>query len=443
MGSAAPRWRAAYVGAGAVLALCCGAPAPAGRSPAPRPADVPREVVPLPVQADVYIDVSASMAGFDRQPGGPLDALLNELKASLLVHGVTTYQAIPFGTTLQARRAVSGPPEVLTWPATAADTCLGLPLDAARSSEDRDHREVIDILVTDGVPSAKASVCGATCGTDDVTCVAEVLGNYVKAGRSLWALGFRVPFRGAYWPVQGPRIQIPAGAVRPVHVWLGTSDTRLGRGTVMRLLEWAARTNTESVAVEVWPGRRAGWTIGPGAPGWSAAIFRPAAGELPVCQKQANLSVVALPSAPPLQLTLRKTKGSGAGVWAGRLPWLETGEPEWNRGLRSLLLVQAPLRDLKRDLSITGATLVDWDRTSRAVCLRMTSPSAEMSLVWTVGRDPDTRALLEEWSTTDDRLPSEIGKTHSLARLWDIVADLLERHAGRNATTHLLRIVVQ
>jgi hypothetical protein len=213
------------------------------------------------------------MAGYAREAGGPLHDLVAALGSALAQQKVGTIHGAGFGTSVETAREITGLAEALTWEATAETRCLASPIDAERAASKKGR--ALFLLMTDGVASSTGGSCGAMCKADaggDVMCIAEALYEYLQAGNGLWVVGVRVPFAGEYHTVFRPGSLKVSSAQRPIYVWIGGPNARLGRATAERLVKWAVdrQPALDHIALEVWPGNWSGSrTPPPGASTWS------------------------------------------------------------------------------------------------------------------------------------------------------------------------------
>jgi hypothetical protein len=212
------------------------------------------------------------MAGYVRESGGPLDDLAGTLSSALLQQEFGSISGAGFGASVvEEAREIAGPAEALGWEANAATTCLASPINAERAASKKGR--ALFLLMTDGVASAAGGSCGVTCAAgDDVTCVAQALYEYLQAGNGLWVVGVRVPFAGQYYTALRPGSLSVTSAQRPIYVWIGGPNAKVGRATAERLAKWAVdrQPALDHIAIEVWPGHWSGSrAVPPGSLTWS------------------------------------------------------------------------------------------------------------------------------------------------------------------------------
>jgi hypothetical protein len=205
--------------------------------------------------ARFYMDRSKSMAGYVRESGGPLDDFAGTLGRALLQHDLRSISGAGFGTRVEQGREIGSPAEALEWEANAATTCLVSPINAQRTASKKGGSLLV--LMTDGVVSASGGSCGAKCAdSDEVSCVAQALFEYLQAGNGLWVIGVRVPYTGQYYPALRPGSFSVASAQRPIYLWIGGPNAQVGRAIAERMVKWAIdrQPSLDHMAIEVWPG---------------------------------------------------------------------------------------------------------------------------------------------------------------------------------------------
>jgi hypothetical protein len=223
--------------------------------------------------ARLYVDRSRSMAGYQREAGGPLQELVATLGSALSQQKLAGLAGIGFGARVESPRDIAAPAETLDWEANADAACLVNPLSAERTSSAKSP--ALFILMTDDVVPPNGGRCVARCPDgDEIGCVAQGLYEYLQGGNGLWVFGVRVPYHGDYYPAarQGPLAV--ASAQRPIYLWIGGPNARVGRATAERLVKWAVerQPRVDHIAIEIWPGH---WNDDPPSPGAARSTFNP------------------------------------------------------------------------------------------------------------------------------------------------------------------------
>jgi hypothetical protein len=408
-----------------------GSPAQPSSSSQPRP---PWELDTTPNAARVYVDLSGSMQGYQRGPESPLQSLGRELKASLVAGGVSQFDAVGFGTSLD--QPVDGATllEALAWQANRPDTCLKLPIaEELRIFESSGHQtRRVTLVVTDGVASANTvGACGKECSTtSDQTCLASSIRDYIHAGFAFFVLGVRVPFRGTFYPAEGGAITVEPAVQRPIYIWIGSPSAQLGRQVVADLLAWARGRGLQSIALDVWPGV---WT-GPELDSVSSsAALAPPQGTIDVCAKRNNVVVDALPTGRPPMIRLRSIGSSGQHVWAARLPLVKPGV-----GNQASVL---PLFSTSAAVNLDQGS-VQWNADANVpaalACLSWTGSSASLRLEWSTSPSTVWQQPLGEWSEPFGKgVATDPSRTEGLQDLWALTARLFPSDRPRIVSSML------
>jgi hypothetical protein len=389
--------------------------------------------------ARVYMDLSASMQGYQRGPQSPLQALARELKSSLVAGGISKFDAVGFGTSLD--RPVDGAAvmEALAWRADRQDTCLKLPIAEELRAFESSRREAprLMMVVTDGVASASTvGACGKECSTtSDQTCLATAIRDYVQAGFALFVVGVKVPFSGTFYPAGGGAAKVNPAVQRPIYIWIGSPSARLGRQVMADALAWAQRQKLPTVALDVWPGVWTGHDIG-AVP--NSAALTPPRGMIDVCAKRNSVVVDALPTGRPPAVRLRSIGSGQQHIWAARLPMAERRIGNEGGAL--------PLFNTIARVTLDRGSLqwnLDAKTAAALACISWTGGSARLQLEWSTAPSTTWQQPLREWSEEFGKgVAADPSRTEGLQDLWALTARLLSR-ATPTALSPLLEITVK
>jgi hypothetical protein len=400
----------------------------------------PARLAAVDTETRIYVDLSGSMQGYERTSGGALYGLLAACKEELYAEGFFDLKAAGFADSVDALHGVSGLVTVLDWKADRARTCLASPLLTEVKLASRGRGDALSVVITDGVASATEGSCGGNCAAGgDVTCVAESVREYVKAGNGLWIIGLKVPFRGAYYPEQGTidRIAVTASVSRPIYLWIGTSNVAAGRHVVQSLALRMAAKRHQVLAYEVWPGSWTGkepWSAGDN---WASADFAISNGESGACGDGRVLQF----------MTVKKD------VECPQVSLLSDGN-NWRPGDRWPFQINvrpftsapdAPVRTLVAMASqwppvVNGGYVqASFDSVAGTYFGCMVSSDRRISLRqnWTGRMDV---SALRAWSTEDDSRLENVGKTLNLESLWGLTAKRLVDDANAGMWTDVLLV---
>jgi hypothetical protein len=379
------------------------------------------------------------MQGYQRGTQSALQSLGRELKNSLVASGISRFDAVGFGTSLD--RPVDGAAllEALAWNANKQDTCLKLPiaeeLRALESSRRLSRR--LMIVVTDGVASAgTAGACGKECSTtSDQTCLATAVRDYVQAGFAFFVVGVKVPFRGMFYPAEGGTAAVDPAVPRPIYIWIGAPSVRLGRQVMADALAWAQRANLPSVALDVWPGIWGGPELGSAT---SSQAFAPPRGTLDLCAKRNNVAVDALPTGRPPTIRLRSI-GPGQHTWAVRLPLAERRVNNEGGVL--------PLFNTTAEVTLDQGSILQWSVDTKAAaalaCLSWAGTAARLQLQWSTSLSTTWQQPLGEWSEQFGRgVSADPSRTEGFHDLWALTGRILSSATPR-VVSPLLDIAVK
>jgi hypothetical protein len=375
-------------------------------------------------------DDSKSMGGYDRGAKSELRRLLNAVELQLLVSGIDRFQAATFAEEVGPVSEATGVTGMLNSSLGGLTTCLASPWEVQGNG--------FRLILTDGVPSAgrAGSPLSKSCscpGTDptNVNCVAKAIVGFATRGNGVWVVGVKASFAGMYYPELPPRSPFsPSAPVRrPVYVWLGGPNVEQGRRIVAETLQSLVKQGvTDSVAIEVWPGKWSGIRQGP----LTSSSFRIAdSKETRRCGESTQPQVLSIQDR---SLLLKKARGARQTLITLRVPTQPIID-ELPSSIVPLVSVRA-----NDDIQVTGGRSIWLTEDRQGGCFEvLNGTSAEWQARSTTAV---LSPMLADWSTEDDAARVNLDRTLLLTELWDTTARLLAAPSNEMRFT-LLRAVFQ